>query len=82
MVIGIDKLKLKNGKFVALAVAQMGSYFRRPLALIEKVEDSEDTVHKAISRIIINVCDYYKTKYDKLPRDILVYRACESARDL
>jgi hypothetical protein len=61
---------------VAAAVAQMGEYFRRPLALLEQVIDSKDSVHLAISRIIINVCEYYKKKYEKLPKDIIVYRAC------
>ena len=32
MVIGIDKVMLKNGKLVAACIVQMGSYFRRTLA--------------------------------------------------
>ena len=72
--LGIDKLKLKNGTIVATAVAQMGKYFRRPLALTEIVNGSEDSLHQAVSRIIVEVCEYYIKKYNVPPKDIIVYR--------
>ena len=45
-----------------------------PAIRVEIVNGSEDSLHQAVSRIIVEVCEYYIKKYDVPPKDIIVYR--------
>lgn len=60
----------------------MGKDLKKSLTVLGKVESAEDSIHKAIARVLLEIIAYHKKYYEKLPKRCIIYRSNVGARDL